>query len=252
MKLQEYSWISIAGLFVAVLLVSGCTGTTSIRNLSPIQPPEELPESIVLDSSDPERFEFTPRQPVLSMTQNDVTIEMSYWRRYDLDRKFNRGNVISPFYETEALHQGEKTDVFYVKIINNTAQKVLFDVRKCMIVDQGENLYDGLDFDAMQDRLLLMTRVGGMMVRNGLLKAREVLIETQLGKKEDGVESGQSIEGFLPFRQLKHNALSLEVIVPLEIAPPENTAERYKRLEYRFPFTHDRGIRIAQPPPQRF
>jgi len=186
------------------------------------------------------------------MTQEKVTIAITYWRRTDLDRKFNRGNTISPFYESEALHQGDKVDVFYVRITNDTPRPVLLDVRKCMLIDSGENLYSGQDFDALKNRLLYTSRVGGLYVKNGLDKAREVLIEKKLGRPEEGIPPGKSIEGFLPFAQLKPNAEGLEVVIPVEIAPPEGTAQRYKKVEFRFPFIHDRGIRNAQPPPIRY
>jgi len=251
-KLKEYPWISIAGLFI-ILLASGCAGGSSLKNLSPIQPAQKvLPADIVLDTSHPDMFEYTAQQPILSMTQENVTIAISYWRRADLDRKFNRGNAVSPFYESEALHQGDKVDVFYVKITNNTDRPILFDVRKCMMIDQGQNLYSGQDYDALENRLKYMSRVGGLYVKNGLDKAREILIEKRIGRPEDGIPPKKSIEGFLPFAQLKTNATGLEVVIPIEIAPPEGTAARYKQVEFRFPFTHDRGIRNAQPSPIRY
>ncbi len=251
-KLKEYSWIGIAGLFIATLLASGCAGGSSLKNLSPVQPAKVLPAPIVLDTTHSDMFEYTSQQPILSMTQENVTIDITYWRRADLDRKFNRGNTASPFYESEALHQGDKVDVFYVKITNNTDRPILFDVRKCMVVDQAQNLYGGQDYKALKNRLLYMSRVGGLYVKNGLDKANEILIEKRIGRPEEGIPPGKSIEGFLPFSQLKPNATGLEVIIPIEIAPPENTAQRYKKVEFKFPFTHDRGIRNAQPPPIRY
>jgi hypothetical protein len=258
-KLKEYSWIGIAGLFIATLLASGCAGGSSLKNLSPVQPAEALPAEIVRDTTHSDMFEYTALEPILSMTQEKVTIAITYWRRADLDRKFNRGNTASPFYESEALHQGDKVDVFYVKITNSTDRPILFDVRKCMMIDQGKNLYGGQDYEALKNRLLYMSRVGGLYVKNGLDKAKEILIEKKIGRPEDGIPPKKSedsdfpyIEGFLPFAQLKPNATGLEVIIPIEIAPPEGTAARYKKIEFKFPFTHDRGIRTAQPPPIRY
>ena len=69
------------------------------------------------------------------------------------------------FYASEALHQGEKTDVFYVKITNNRPQKILFNVRKCKIEDQGENWYGALDYDDLVERFGLMSRVAGIPVK---------------------------------------------------------------------------------------
>ena len=253
MKIRtRYVWLNVAWLFAAMLLVSGCTGGTTLRNLSPVQPLAELPEGILLDDTNPTQFKTTAKGPILSATQEGVTMAISYWRRTDLDRKFNRGNAVSPFYESEALHQGDKTDVFYVKISNNAPRNVTFDVRKAMMIDQGENLYGGMEYKDLKERLLYMARVGGLMVKNGLAMARQVLLEKQIGDKKKGIPPGESIEGYLPFAQMKMNAETLEVIIPVEIAPPKNTAARPKLLTFKFPFAHDRTIRIAQPPPIRY
>jgi len=256
-KLKECSWINLVGLFVLILSVAGCTGITSIQNLAPVQPAENLPENIVLDDSNPEMFKIPARGPIISETKDDVTVAISYWRRADLDRKYNRGNAVSPFFETEALHQGEKTDVFYVKITNNAPHKVIFRVKgtrqiPCEIIDQGDNRYGAQNYKDLEERLKLMSRAGGLYVTNGLKKAKQILLERQVGDTEEGIPPGGSIEGFVPFYQLKHNAETLKLIFPIELAPPEGTAARYKTLEFRFPFTHSKGIRIAQPPPIRY
>ena len=248
---KRYDLLAV-GLFAIAFLVGGCSTATTLKNLSPIQPPAKLPEQVLVDDTNPNMFKTPAKEPILSSTQEGVRVDISYWRRADLDRQFNRGNAVSPFYETEAMHQGEKTDVFYVKITNNAPQKVTFDVRKCFVVDQGENLYGGMEYDDLEERLKYSGKVGGLYVKNGLDIAKQILLEKQIGNPEDGIPSGGSIEGFLPFRQLKMNAETLEVVLPMEIAPPENTAQRPKRLEFRFPYTHDRGIRVAQPAPLRY
>ncbi len=256
-KLNGGSWISSAALFVLILLVAGCSTATSLKNLPAVQPAEMLPENVVLEGINPEAFKIRAKGKILSITKDDVTVQIAYWRRADLDRKYNRGNAYSPFYETEALHQGDKTDVFYVKITNNAATPVVYRTRgtrqvPCEIVDQGDNRYGSLDYDALKERLTYMSRAAGIYVTNGLKKAREILIETQIPDTEKGIPPGASIEGFLPFYQMKHNAETLVVIIPLELKPPEGTATRYKRLVYEFPFIHHKGIRLAQPAPHRY
>ena len=67
-----------------------------------------------------------------------------------------------------------------------------------------------------------------------------------------GVKPGESAEGFVPFTQVKRNAVELSVILPIEKAPPPEGAQRYQTIEFKFPFIHDRGIRNAQPAPQRY
>ncbi|RKU09287.1 hypothetical protein C6502_13350 [Candidatus Poribacteria bacterium] len=257
-RLNRHAWIGSAGLFVLILLVAGCVAGTSLKNLPAVQPVETLPENIVLEEANTAAFKIRPPTGrVLSMTKDNITVQIVYWRRADLDRKYNRGNAFSPFYETEALHQGDKTDVFYVKVTNNAATPVVYRIKgtrqvPCEMVDQGENRYGSLDYDALKERLTYMSRASGIYVTNGLRKAREILIETQLLDTEKGIPPGESIEGFLPFYQMKHNAETLTVIIPLELKPPEGTATRYKRIVYEFPFAHFKGIRLAQPAPHRY
>ena len=214
---------------------------------------------VIMMSDYPELFDVPSRQPILTKTKDGITVSIAYWRRPDLDRKYNRGNAYSPFYETEALHQGDKTDVFYVKITNNRSENIIFDVKKCQIIDQGENIYNGLNYKDLDERLLYMARASGLYVKNGMEIARRILIEKrmsivekQVGANRTGVPPGGSAEGFLPFVQTKWNALELKVVLPIEKAPPPEAAQRYQTIEFVFPFTHDRGIRVAQPSPKRY
>ena len=214
---------------------------------------------VIMMSDYPQLFDVQSRQPILTKTEDGITVSIAYWRRADLDRKYNRGNAFSPFYETEALHQGDKTDVFYVKITNNRDEHIIFDVKKCRIIDQGDNIYNGMDYDDLKERFTYMARATGLYVTNGLETARRILIEKrmpivekQVGARRTGVRPGESAEGFLPFVQTKYNALELKVLLPLEKAPPPGAAQRYQTLEFEFPFTHDRGIRVAQPSPKRY
>ena len=214
---------------------------------------------VVMMSDHPELFDVNSRQPILTKTADGITVSIAYWRRADLDRKYNRGNAFSPFYETEALHQGDKTDVFYVKITNNREHNIIFNVKKCRIVDQGENIYNGMDYDDLEERFTYMARATGLYVKNGLETARRILIERrmpivekQVGTRRTGIPPGESAEGFVPFTQTKLNALELKVILPIEKAPPPGAAQRYQTIEFEFPFTHDRGIRNAQPSPKRY
>lgn len=232
-----------------------------------VEPQIELPTEhenrkvvdVVFVSDFPEEFDIQARQPFLTKTLDGITVSICYWRRTDLDRKYNRGNAFSPFYETEALRQGDKTDVFYVKITNNREEYILFDVKKCEINDQGENFYPGLNYEDLEERFAYMSRASGLYVKHGLEKARQILIEKrmpivekQVGFRRVGVNPGESVEGFLPFRQVKLNAIDLLVILPIEKSPPPGGTQRYQTLEFKFPFTHSRSIRIAQPSPQRY
>ena len=97
-----------------------------------------------------------------------------------------------------------------------------------------------------------MSRVAGIPVRNGLAVARRILIEKKIGKLDDGVPAGESIEGFLPFYQTKLNARELTVMIPIEKAPPPNTTKRYQTIDFNFPFIHSESTRHAQPTPIKY
>lgn len=233
-----------------------------------VQPQIELPTAnenrkivdALLASDHPQAFDIQARQPILTKTRDGITVSICYWRRADLDRKYNRGNASSPFYENAAAgHQGDNTDVYYVKITNNRSEHIIFDVKKCSVADQGENVYPGLDFEDLKVRFTYDIRSSGLYITNGLENARKILlekrmpvVEKQVGAHRVGVKPGESAEGFVPFTQVKRNAVDLSVIVPIEKAPPPEGAQRYQTIEFKFPFTHDRGIRNAQPAPQRY
>jgi len=255
----------IVGLILAIVgcqealknSLNSISEANSQRNLPPISPDaENLPEGHAILDMEDARKQFdpdaAPRNDGIVTTQDDIEFSIIYWRSADLDFKYNRGNMCSPFYEREAAHQGDKTDVFYVKITNNREQKVIYDVKKCHIADQGENMYGGHNYEDMEERLMLMSRIGGLLVKNGLAKAREILLEKKVAKIEDGIPPGESVEGFLVFQQVKLNATDITVHIPLEKAPPEGTAARYQTVPFEFKFKHERGIRLMQPPPKRY
>ncbi len=233
-----------------------------------VEPQIELPKEnedrkvvdVILISDYPQAFDIQARQPILTKTKDGITVSICYWRRADLDRKYNRGNASSPFYENAAAgNQGDNTDVYYVKITNNRTEHIILDVTKCTVADQGDNVYPGLDYDDLAERFTYDIRSSGLYITNGLKNARQILlekrmpiVERQVGAHRVGVKPGESVEGFVPFTQVKRNAVRLTVILPIEKAPPPEGAQRYQTVEFKFPFTHDRGIRNAQPAPQRY
>lgn len=238
-----------------------------LNDWAEIEPVIELPKAdqdskivdVVLTSNHPQAFEINAKQSILTKTLDDITVSICYWRRADLDRKYNRGNTFSPFYENAAAgNQSENMDVFYVKITNNRSESIIIDVKKCLIIDQGESIYEGLYFEDIKDRFTSDRRVSGLYVKKALEKAREILlekrmplVEKQVGIQRVGVKPNDSTEGFIPFVQVKPNAVELSVIIEIEKVP-QGKAQRYQKVDFKFPFTHNRGIRVAQPAPQRY
>lgn len=223
----------------------------SIKNMPPIFPPppsEELAPDVMVYNLDPNtsvdlKPKDDPKHAKIKVEKEDVIITAQYWRRYDLDFQYNRGGMTSPFYYEEAWHQSEKTDVFWVTITNNRKRNIYFDVRKCHIRDNREDEYLGLSYEDNEKRLLY--KAGRTKdIDNGLKKSREILLEMKAPTGE--IPPGVTIEGFLPFYQIKRGATSLTVIIPIELEP-ETQIGRFKTIEFQLPFKHAPEIRVAQP-----
>ena len=190
-----------------------------------------------------------PKHAMTTISKEDVVITAQYWRGYDLDFQFNRGNMKSPFYYEGAWHQSEKVDVFWVTIENKRKNPIVFNVKKCDIIDNREDEYQALSYDENVKRLLY--KAGRTKdIDNGLKKSREILLEMQAPTGE--IPPGKKIEGYIPFYQLKRLAESLTVTIPIELAPPKGTIERYKMVNFNFVFAHSPTIRDAQPATIKF
>ena len=107
MVCKSSGWYVFLALVVVLGIgLVGCSKSGGLGTLPPIFPATEIPADagdIVIDR------EVTPA--TIEATKDDITVVAQYIRKYDLDRKFNRGSMTSPFFYREAWHQGEKTDV---------------------------------------------------------------------------------------------------------------------------------------------
>lgn len=220
--------------------IFACQTGKSLRSLSPIQPPPTLSEEFTLNQD--------AKPPEVSMTKNDITVTAAYWRRYDLNRNYNRSSMTSPFYYQEAWHQGEKVDVFYVTITNNRKVPILFDVTACKIVDQRESEYRALNYRENRKRLEFK-KGHDLMIENGLKESKKILLQMSVADGE--IDPDETVQGYIPFRQVKSNAVELQVQIPVETTP-EKVSERYKKVPFNFQFIHNKAIRIAQPATMRF
>ncbi len=224
---------------LGLISLNGCTRGQALRNLPPIFPSEEQPPEAKID----------PKTKTISITKDDVTVSVQYWRKYDLDRRFNVGSMTSPFYYKESWKQSEKVDVFYVTVQNNSKRKIIVDPAKCYMMDNRENKYIPLTYDLLVERFR-MRRMMDVAVKNGLNKAREILLETRL-PADKTLKPGEKAEGFVPFTMTVLRAQKVFVHVPITFVPEKPTG-RYESTEFVFNFKHDTAIRMAQPATVRF
>lgn len=184
----------------------------------------------------------------ITQTIEDVTVGIEYWSPYMLNRTFNRGNTVSPFYYEEAWHQGDKTDAFYLTVTNNRDKPIYFKAEACSMKDDREYFYTGLSYDDLVSKIKY--KLGrDIRVNNGLEKAKEILLATQLMKGE--IKSKQTVKGFVPFTKITRTAAKVFVTILIEKSP-ETEIGRYQKLEFLFPFVQDALILARQPAVQRY
>ena len=251
---------ALAAFGCLAVCVSGCAGggAGALKSMSPVQPLETYEgdyAGIVID-------EKGHPQPVLELTQEGVTVRVQYWRKADLDRKYNRGSMGSAFYYEPTWKQGERVTVFHVSIHNgldkairtkplsdiNPAYMFLYDdlrLRK----DMDPNFYIAMPEEDNKKRL--MSKKGMTIdLRNGLEAVSGELLENRIVDLQIG--PGETAEGWVPFFGIKYNIIKhLWLSVSVE-TPPDSDIGRYKRVEFVFPYTFSREIQSAQPATIRY
>ncbi len=235
-----------AALAVAGLMATGCTTSTPLRRQSPIQPLttyEGDDANIIVDME-------TKPQPTLELTQDGVTVRVQYWRKAELDRKYNRGAKTSAFLFEPTWAQGKRLDVWHVSVSHTYEKPVrmkLMDINDSYVFieddqrmrkDMDPNYYYVVTEVANAERL--QYKKGRTLdVNNGLKEMHALLFETWLINKE--VPVGATVEGYLPFQAVKPNATDIWLHIAVE-TPPDSEIGRYQKLDFVFPYVFDRSI----------
>lgn len=238
---------SIALALSASIIVGGCATGSSLGRLSPVQPLsvyENEYADIVVDTS-------TKPEPTLELTKEGVTVRVQYWRKYELDRKFNRGTSTSAFLTEPTWKQGDTCEVFYVIIKNSRKAPLSVKLRDFFIEDNLKlrEEMEGNIFLAMSaednEKRLLYKKGQNLSITNGLNEVKPLLLESHLPNGE--IAPGATAEGYVPFYGFKWNATRIWLHIAVEAAPEESAIGRYKRIEFVFPYALDRSIYEAQP-----
>jgi len=246
-------------LTVAGLMATGCTTSSPLRRMSPIQP---LPTYEGDDANIIVDMETRP-EPTLELTQDGVTVRVQYWRKAELDRRYNRGSKTSAFLFEASWEQGRRLDVWQVSVshtydkplrmklidINDSYVFIEDDLR--MRKDMDPNYYYVLT-EVENEGRIQYKKGRTLDVNNGLKEMHPLLFETWLINKE--VPVGVTVEGYLPFQAVKPNVDTgdppSEANIWLHIAvetPPDSEIGRYQKLDFVFPYRFDRSILESQP-----
>ncbi len=241
----------------AAVILSGCGTGSPLKQMSPVHPFE----SYEGDYSDIIIDEEAAPQPALQLAKEGVTVRVQYWRKADLDRKFNRGSMRSAFAYEPSWKQGLRVTVFYVSIHNgldkpirvkplsdiNPAYMYIYDDLR-LTKEHDPNFYFALPEKDNEKRV---SEKAGYTIdlRNGLEAISPQLLENRI--VDNQIEPGETVEGWLPFQGIKFNLNQLWVSLSVE-TPPDSDIGRYKRVEFVFPYDFSREIHAAQPATIRY
>ncbi|MBM3216935.1 hypothetical protein FJZ36_18735 [Candidatus Poribacteria bacterium] len=248
---RNLAWLLVLSVGIVGVL-AGCATGSPLGRMSPVRPLaayEGDDAAIVVDAA-------TKPEPTLELTKEGVTVRVQYWRKYELDRKLNKGTTTSAFYTEPTWKQGDQVDVFHVSIKNDRKALLRVALRDFYVeddlrlrADMDGNIFRALSEDDNQKRLLYK-KGRDLSIANGFETIHPLLFETAVPKGE--IEPGVTTEGFVPFYGFKPNATKLVLTISVEAAPEDSSIGRYRKLDFQFPFGFDRSIFAAQPATVRY
>ncbi|MGB9596053.1 MAG: hypothetical protein ACPL7B_07205 [Candidatus Poribacteria bacterium] len=226
--------LSAMAIYLCSCASSG--GGVDIKN-DPIKPSPELKEGTV-----------DPATNAITITKEGITVTVEHWSRARLDRKFTTASQRSPFFYLETWSQSMQSEVFHVRIKNDTPRGVLVNFKETKFYDERKYEYFVVGLDELQYKFVSRHYMD-LKTKNGLELAKQILLTEILGPSRL-IPAGQSVEGFVPFYTPSSQAEKVWLILVLEKEPEVATAA-YQRVDFRFDFKQDLTLRKTQPPTKR-
>jgi len=226
-------------LSTMVIYLCSCAssgGGVDLKN-DPLKPSPELKEGTV-----------DPSTNAITITKEGITVTVEHWSRARLDRKFTNASQRSPFFYLETWPQSMQSEVFHVKIKNDTPRGVLVDFKETKLYDERKYEYFVVTLDDLRYKFVTKSYMD-LKTKNGLDIAKQILLMEVLGPSRL-IPAGQSAEGFLPFFTPSSQAEKVWLIVVLEKEPEVATAA-YQRVDFRYDFKQDLVLRKTQQPTKR-
>lgn len=236
-KISNFAFVLLT--FAMAIYLCSCAssgGGVDIKN-DPIKPSPELKEGTV-----------DPATNAITITKEGITVTVEHWSRARLDRKFTNATQRSPFFYLETWSQSMQSEVFHVRIKNDTPRGVIVDFKETKFYDDRKYEYFVVGLEELQFKFVSRHYMD-LKTKNGLELAKQILLSEVLGPS-GLIPAGQSAEGFLPFYTPSSQAEKVWLILVLEKEPEVATAA-YQRVEFRFDFRQDITLRKTQPPTKR-
>lgn len=181
-------------------------------------------------------------QPAVSAIRSKIEVTAQYWTKADLDRRFNDGHQVSPFFYEASWDQRDHVQVFWLSVHNNrspTQPIIRFDDIRA--VDDLGFEYKPLT-QSDNYRRLLGKVILTPSVERGQDTVVPLLFETKVGERST-VRRGQTIEGFIAFQAIQPNATRLRLNVSFKLKPTSSKLGRAlskpRSADFAIPFRVD-------------
>lgn len=201
----------------------------------------------VMDPNDPLKpspdFNAGPVDPVtkaMTIEKDGIIVIVEHWSKNRLDRKLTTVDTRSPFFFIESWEQTYQTEVFHVKITNNTPRKINLLFKKTILEDEREYTYVPMEFDFIKYKFQ-SKRLMDLMGKRGIELARRIMLTEILGKKGE-IPAGKTVEGFLPFTIPSTQAVKVWLTLFME-KEPEIATKSYDQVSFRFDYIQDLVLR---------
>lgn len=211
-------------------------GGVDIKN-DPIKPLPEIKEGTI-----------NPENNAITISREGITVTVEHWSRARLDRRFTTASTRSPFFYLETWPQSLQSEVFHVKIKNETPRGLTLIVKETTFNDDRKYIYTPVSLEDIRYKFVQKSYMD-LKTKNGLDLATQILLLEKLGPSAT-IPAGAEIDGFLPFFTPSSQAEKVWLIITLEREPETPTAIPKKEV-FRFDFTQDPILRKIQPPTKR-
>jgi len=220
---------------MAVYLCACAAGGVSYDTAKdPIKPAPDLNKDSTID----------PSANAITITKEDITVTVEHWSRARLDNKFTTSSQRSPFYYLDTWPQSLQSEVFHVKITNNTPRGVVMNFKETKLYDERQYEYVPTTLEEIHYKFV-SKNLQDLKTKHGLEAAPQILLQTILGPKSL-IPAGKTMEGFVPFFTPSTMAEKVWLIIVLE-KEPETATAAYQKVSFRFDYIQNLTLRKTQP-----
>jgi len=228
--MRNFSYIAMSiTLSVMVVFLFSCVSGGTIDPNDPLKPSPDFNAGAV-----------DPVTKAMTIEKDGIIVTVEHWSKNRLDRKYTTIDMRSPFFFVESWEQTYQSEVFHIKITNNTPRRINVLFKRTILEDEREYVYQPMMLDFIKYKFQTK-KMMDLKTKNGMAKAREMMLTEILGKSGE-IKAGQTVEGFLPFTIPGIQVVKVWLTLAME-KEPEIATKSYEQVSFRFDYIQDLVLR---------